>query len=271
MESQEVALAGGWQNAVSRLDDVVFRSAGPQSRTVLALLAHLAEVGFDAAPRPIGSGFAPDGREQISFVDGVSPQPAAWSDEAAWEIGALVRRLHAATASFRWADPVWRPWFARSLPGSRPVIGHGDLGPWNVLARDGMPVAFIDWDYAGPVDALWELAEVVWLNAQLHDDDVAALNDLGSPAARARQAALILDGYGLDRDGREGFVDRMIEFVVRCSREEAVTSNIGPDTSSPKENGYPLLWAMAWRTRAAAWMYDHRAILEATINPPHLQ
>jgi hypothetical protein len=88
------------------------------------------------------------------------------------EIGTILRKLHAATASF---DPPaqarWQPWFARSLPGRRPVIGHGDLGPWNILAREGRPVALIDWDNAGPVDATWELAQVAWLNVQLHDDD----------------------------------------------------------------------------------------------------
>ena len=111
--------------------------------------------------------------------------------------------------SIRLLDAVWRPWFARDLPGSRPVIGHGDLGPWNVLACDGLPVAIIDWDYAGPVDAVWELAQLVWLNAQLHDDDVAAASGLPSPEDRATLAAAILDGYGLPGAEREGFVDRL--------------------------------------------------------------
>ena len=159
---------------------------------------------------------------------------------------------------FKPEHPQWRPWFARSLAGSMPVVGHGDLGPWNVIARDGLPVAFIDWDNAGPVDAVWELAHVVWLNAQLHDDDVAALNELAGPEDRARQATLLLDGYGLSRKDREGFVDKMIEFAVRSARDEAVLSHVGPDTPSPSPNGFPLLWAVVWRARAAAWMLDHR-------------
>ena len=265
MSSDEHRLEGGWQTEVRRRADVVLRSAGPQSATVIALLRHLADEGFDAASRPVDGGFSSDGREQVTFVEGESPHPLAWCDQAAWHIGRRLAELHRIASRFRPDRPVWRPWFARSLPGTKPVVGHGDLGPWNVIARDGVPVAFIDWDNAGPVDALWELAQVVWLNAHLHDDDVADLNQLGSPSDRARQAAVLLDGYGLARADRVGFVDRMIEFAIRAARDEAVSSQVGPETPSPSPNGFPLLWAVTWRARSAAWMLDHRAVLQTTI------
>ena len=266
MSADEERLEGGWQTEVNRRGDIVLRESGPQSPTVIALLAHITGEGFDGAPRPVGSGFSADGREQLSFVEGESPHPVAWSDEAVWMIGRRLADLHRATATFNPERPQWRPWFARSLPGSMPVVGHGDLGPWNIIARHGLPVAFIDWDNAGPVDAVWELAHVAWLNAQRHDDDVAELNDLPGPAERARHAALILDGYGLGRADREGFVDKMIEFAIRSARDEAISSQIGPDTTSPSPNGFPLLWAVVWRTRAAAWMLDHRATIQSILS-----
>lgn len=254
----ETSLSGGWQTEVARVGDLVLRSAGPQSPTVLRLLSHLDETGFGAAPVPVAGGFAPDGREQLRFIDGESPQPLAWSDEAIADVGRLLRAAHDAAADFHpGPDPIWRPWFGRGLPGDRPVIGHGDLGPWNVLARDGRPAAFIDWDNAGPVDALWDLAQAAWLNVQLHDDDVAELNDLPSPERRARQLAAMLDGYRLDHAGREGFVDKMIEFAVRSARDEATMRAVGPETPSPVPDGFPVLWGVTWRARAAAWMIDH--------------
>jgi hypothetical protein len=265
-DGREVPLEGGWQTGVSRLGQVVLRSPKPQSRTVLALLGHLRSVGFDACPRPVGEGFAADGREQLGYIEGESPHPRAWSDEGSWTIGRLVRDLHDAAASFACpADARWRPWFARGLPGRDPVIGHGDLGPWNILARHGLPVAFIDWDNAGPVDALWELAQVAWLNAQLHDDDVAALNGGGPVSARVRQLGLIVDGYGLEQSKRDGFVDKMIEFAIRSAREEAVDRMVGPTTVSPAEDGFPVLWAITWRARAAAWLLDHRTDLSTAL------
>ena len=272
----ETPLAGGWQTDVRRRGEVVLRSSGPQSPTAIGLLEHLSERGFDAAPRPVGGGFAPDGREQLTYVEGRSRQPLAWSDDAVWKIGSLVRDLHTATADFDpGPDAVWRPWFARDL-GASPkvtspkvigpkVIGHCDLGPWNILAVDEMPVSFIDWDNAGPIDPIWELAQVAWLNAQLHDDDVAELNDLPEAPARLRQCALILDGYGLSSADRDGFVDKMIEFALRSARDEAITHHVTVDTPSPAPDGFPTLWGVTWRARAACWMLDHRAELVRSI------
>ena len=267
----EFPMSGGWQTEVHRDGDIVRRSAKPQSATVIALLQHLADASFDAAPHPVGSGFGPDGREQLSFIDGVSPQPAPWSDDAAHRIGQMLRALHDATATFEPpTDAVWQPWFARSMRRAggddRRVIGHGDLGPWNILAIDALPVGFIDWDNAGPVDAVVEVAQVAWLNAQLHDDDVGDLNDLASPDERARQLGLIVEGYGLDRPQRRLIVDTMVEFALRAAREEAVEAEVGPQTASPSDHGYPLLWAVTWRARAAAWMLDHRSTLARALD-----
>jgi hypothetical protein len=259
-------LSGGWSTDVRRVGDTVLRTARPHSRTVVALLAYLHDHGFDAAPCPIGSGFTDDGREHLSFIEGSSPHPQMWSDDGAWTLGRLVRRLHDTASSFVPApDAVWSWWLGRDLPGRRPVIGHGDLGPWNILGADGVPRAFIDWDNAGPVDATWELAAVAWTNAQLYDDNVADLNGLPGPAARIRQCALILDGYGLDLSERTDFVDKLIEYAIRSARDEANQRRVRPETKSPADDGWPTLWAVVWRASSAAWMLDHRAELQDAI------
>jgi hypothetical protein len=58
------------------------------------------------------------------------------------------------------------------------------------------------------------------LNVQLHDDDVAKINSLPPLHDRARQALLLLDGYGLASRDRAAFVTRMIEWAVRSAREK---------------------------------------------------
>jgi hypothetical protein len=247
---------------------VVYREAGSWSPAVLALLRHLEQAGFAGAPRVVGNGFATDGREMVSYVPGASPQPFAWSEDAVAGVGQLLRDLHAATATFT-APPGarWKEWFGRELAGTRPVIGHCDAGPWNIIARGGRPVALIDFEYAGPVDAVWELAEAAWLNAQLHDDDIADRVGLPDAAARARQLRAILDGYGLPAAQRAGFVDKMITIAVHSARAEAVESGVTPDTSAGvTDTGYPFAWAITWRVRSASWMLSNRSRLERAIS-----
>jgi hypothetical protein len=118
-----------------------------------------------------------------------------------------------------------------------------------------------------PVGHLWDLANVVWLNAQLHDDDIAERHGLPPPQERARRARLVLDGYQLEPRERSEFVDRMIELAVRSARDEAILYGVTPTTTSPAPDGFPTLWAITWRVRAAAWMTDRRTELERHIEP----
>jgi hypothetical protein len=94
----------------------------------------------------------------------------------------------------------------------------------------------------------------------LHDDDVAARNDLPDAATRARWLGLFLDGYGLPGAGRDGLVTRMIEFAIRDCAAEAINAGVTSETTDPAP-----LWSLAWRSRAAAWMIRTRALLERAV------
>src|SRR2546428_806641 len=136
--------------AVYRSGDVVVRDSVPWTPTVHALLRHLETVGFDHAPHVVGSGFDPMGRETLTFIQGDFIRPAPWTLDGATSVGVLLRQLPNATASFRIPDDaVWYPWFGRGL-GVASVIGHCDVAPWNIVARDGRAVALIDWDVPAP-------------------------------------------------------------------------------------------------------------------------
>jgi hypothetical protein len=100
----------------------------------------------------------------------------------------------------------------------------------------------------------------------LYDDDVSNINHLPDLEGRSRQSTLILDGYGVRRKDRRDFVDRMIQLAIWSAREEAIEHHVASDTVSPSPDGYPILWAVTWRTRSAAWMLDHRELLQKTIN-----
>jgi hypothetical protein len=149
--------------------DVVRRPAGPWTPAVHARLDHLERAGFTGSPHAVSAA----GEDIVAYIPGESVDPHAWSDEGACQVGCLLRSLHDATAGFM-PPPgaTWHPWpFASDAPDA--IISHRDTGPWNIVARDGLPVAFIDWVTAGPADPLEERAATAWLNAQLHDDDIA--------------------------------------------------------------------------------------------------
>ncbi|OYW96930.1 MAG: trifolitoxin immunity protein, partial [Rhizobiales bacterium 32-66-8] len=197
-DTTEIPLTGGGRTAVSRIGDVVHRQTGPWARSVHALLRHLEAEGFAGAPRVIGSGFDDQGRETLSFFPGASLHPGPWPDAAMFNLGKLLATFHRASASFTPPEgAIWRDWFGRSLGHGPRIIGHGDLGDWNIIAEAGQPVGFIDWEQAGPVDPLVELAQLCWLNAHLFDDDLETRIGLPPLAIRAKKLRAITDGYGL--------------------------------------------------------------------------
>ena len=255
---------------IVRMGDTVLRSTGPWTAAVHELLRHLEAVGFGGSPRVIGDGYDEQGRERLSYLEGEPVHPHAWSDEGIAELGAMLRELHDATTDFQPSrDAIWQPWFTRTDASAAfgPVVyGHGDLGPWNIVAIDGRPVGFIDWEFAGPVDRLDEVAQVGWLNAQLHDDDIAARNALPSAEQRAHQLRRFADGYGLTTDERAHLVTRMVDHAVRDAGNELTQAGDRPlkMAKAPTDPSDPG-WAIAWRIRSAAWLVAHRGLLESAL------
>ncbi|MGO6966643.1 aminoglycoside phosphotransferase family protein [Rhizobium leguminosarum] len=259
--NDEICLTGGGRTTVTRRGGVVYRDGGPWSSTVISLLRHLESSGFTEAPSVVGTGFDERGRETLSFIEGEFVHPGPWTDEAFPQLGMMLRRLHHASSSFEPPEKsIWRDWFGRNLGEGPHVIGQCDTGPWNIVCRAGLPVALIDWEVAGPVRLDIELAQACWLNAKLYDDDIAERVGLGSVTMRAQQVRLLLDGYGLSRKQRGGFVDKLIMFAVHDAAEQARETAVTPETTDAEP-----LWAIAWRTRSASWMLRHRLTLEAAL------
>jgi hypothetical protein len=261
--TKEIPLTEGGRTTVTRKGNMIFRETGPWATGVHALLRHLEKAGFTAAPKVIGNGFDPKGRETLTYIEGSFVHPGAWPDESIAEIGRMLRKLHEATTTLRPPEnSTWREWFGREMSGNgRRVFGHCDVGPWNIVARDGTPVAFIDWEVAGPVDSLVEFAQACWLNVQLHDDDVAKRQCLPSAEVRARQVREMADSYGLDARERAALVDTMVAYAIHDAANQAAEVPVTPETDDPAP-----LWGLAWRTRAAAWMLRNRSLLDRSLS-----
>lgn len=66
-----------------------------------------------------------------------------------FELGKMLADFHRASASFvPPAGAVWRPWFGRTLGMNAPLIGHFNVGDWNIIAQNNQHVGFIDWEQA---------------------------------------------------------------------------------------------------------------------------
>ena len=232
---------------VWRSGKIVERPAKPWSPSVQRFLSFLEERNLPV-PHPLG---ITDGIERIGFIEGSFVHPQKWSDEALYEVGRLTARFHAAGQEFRQVPhDCWQPWCLRELGGEPRICCHGDIAPWNMVTENGMPKALIDWEYAGPLDPLTELARICWLFPQLVDDDLAQLYALPSPEKRAGQVRLICEGYGLSQKERLKMTERILEAAICETAHEA----IDPSLTFESEGS---LWGFAWRTRSVYWIWRH--------------
>ncbi|WP_405149640.1 aminoglycoside phosphotransferase family protein [Sphaerisporangium sp. NBC_01403] len=195
----EERLAGGGVNEVVRVGGTVRRPVGDWTPAVHRLLGHLADRGFAGAPRV--HGFDERGREVLDFVPGEVahyPLPAyAWSDASLAAVAALLRGYHDACAGF--VSPQDAVWY---FPAREPVevVCHGDAAPYNCVFRDGLPVAFIDFDTAHPGPRLWDVAYAAYrfvpLTAVGNGEAMLPVDE------QARRLRLLCDAYGVDQAGR---------------------------------------------------------------------
>ncbi len=183
---------------------------------VPALLRHLEAVGFTGASRHLG--IDEQGRDVVSWVEGdvpVPPYPSwALTDQALVSLGRLVRDYHEAVASFDTTGLVG--WSGQwSDPGGGALVCHNDLFPENVVFRDGVVVALIDFDMAGPGRPLWDLAIAAEEWAPLHapgarlstPDTLDAVHRLGLLAA----------AYGLAAEHAEELLDVVLEVKAHAT------------------------------------------------------
>jgi hypothetical protein len=193
-------------NVVVRLGNTVRRP--PEPAHVIELLQWYERVGFDGAPRFLGHDEG--GREILSYVEGEPAfPPVPSSDAVVAGIGRLLRRAHDAQDGF-------------APPGL--VVGHGDLFWTNVIFRDGLPAALIDWELAAPMTRTLEVARAATYWAGVRID--AQLREWGIPLERrGERLRLLCDSYGLEAGERATLLDELIAYR-RTARQPRGTTPI---------------------------------------------
>jgi aminoglycoside phosphotransferase (APT) family kinase protein len=271
----EIPLAGGdVTEGVVRVGDTVRRPVGPHSPLVHALLTHLEAVGFEGAPRFLG--IDGSGREVLSYIDGEvagRPRPPWIADETRLaSVGRLVRAYDDAARSFTpppHAQPEPTSAEPPGIPPAPPyppeLIGHVDITPENVVFRDGLAYALIDFDLAKPATRADEMFNAMLWWAPLSDprDADPLLREVDVP----RRVRILADAYGMSGIDRERIMDVAMVRIRRgwyLMKQRAETQGGG--------------WQRMWDEgvgdvikRREAWLDRHAATLTAALTaPPYL-
>jgi hypothetical protein len=145
----------------------------------------------------------------LTYIDGqaaVPPLPEdTLTDAALVSVADLLRRYHAAVASFDPAGYAWpRPIPARFRAG---LVSHNDVHPANLVFRYGQAVALIDFDWAGPGSATWDLAAAARYWAPLAGDRDITDSRHGRALERFR---IFLHASGLPRAARRQVAEAVV-------------------------------------------------------------
>ncbi|MHA6757306.1 phosphotransferase [Streptacidiphilus sp. PAMC 29251] len=243
--NDEVALDGGRLTAgVVRIGATVRRPASGSSAFTAVLLQHLEAKGFDGAPRYLGRD--PQGRDILQYLEGTVPARfQRWTDQQVAAAGQLLRRFHDATRG-------------SGLARGHEVVVHGDPGPNNaVMAPDGTPFAFIDFDGAGPGTAHRDLAYQLW-------SWVLSSRPGSWPVhAQAAQLRVMVEAYRAEDRDRELLVDAILERQEENAswwRRQAAAGP-GPHGASVEQMADRALWS----EREYAFTQANRSAWEAAL------
>lgn len=247
MTEREVLLDGvANAGAVVREGAFVLRPANSHTELIHALLRHVRAAGFDGVPEPIG--IDPGGQERLVFIPGDVAWPPfpSWcqTDRALASTAELLARFHVAAQGFRTpADAVWDSELADPVGGQ--VICHNDVCIENVVFRQGVAVALLDFDFAAPGRPLFDLAAMARMCVPLDTPTDASVwgHEALDPFRRLR---IVADSYGLP-PGREDLVST-IEFSM-ARGAEFVRRHV--------ERGEPA-FAQMWERMGGQARYDRR-------------
>jgi hypothetical protein len=244
----EQQLDGGIANAgaVVRVGPHVLRPSSPHSDSIHAFLRAVRNAGFEGVPSPVG--IDEDGRERLMFIEGEVPVPPypQWSqsDPTLASIARLLRRLHDAAAGFEPHGHTWDGSLADPAGGT--LMCHNDVCPENVVFRDGIAVALLDFEFAAPGRPVYDLAHLARLCVPI-EDDVDQVRLGWQPADRTARLRLVADSYGLDRGGRAGLVAAIDDAIDRL--EAAVRRSVAAGARNAME---------VWNRTGGGERYDRR-------------
>ncbi len=264
----EVPLVGGdMTDGVVRVGRTVRRPIRPHTPAVHALLRHLEAVGFDGAPRVLGTDA--QNREVLTYLPGLvayRPLPAyAVSEATLVALAELQLRYHEAVVGFE--PPSWAAWDGELTPlvdGPAELICHCDINLENVIFEPGpagpRPYALIDFDLARPGTRLVDIIQTLryWAPLAAPADRDPAHANVDVP----HRIAVFCEAYGLSRAERA----RLVPVAVRWMRRSRVTIRQRADRHGGAWSRMLDAGVGERLMRAAIWLERSRPEIEARLH-----
>ncbi|MEZ5383351.1 MAG: phosphotransferase [Microthrixaceae bacterium] len=257
--NDEETLAGGRVNVgdVRRIGGTITRPIGAHTPGVHAYLRHLETQGFEGSPRVLGVDDV--GREVLTYLPGevsMDFTPAWLADDDVLErVCHLHRDLQRASMGFSWPEgiPPGVPYLIEGGEGS--LVCHNDLSVENIVMSGTTPVGIIDFDYAAPVNRLFDLAYAArhWVPFRAPsglDPTLAGIDQL-------ERFARFADVHRLTRDERH-------QVVVLAGRLLDRLLEVIHDRADAGVGGFRAMWAAGYAegNRAdRAWLDQSEAEL----------
>jgi hypothetical protein len=268
MSEGEPLTGGSETQGIVRIGDTVRRPLRPFSLTVQAYLAHLRDAGFTGAPLPLG--VDEQGREVLSYVPGEVHRhplpPEAAGDEVLVALARLVRALHEASAG--WVPPPDAVWGGTPANPARvteraELVSHRDYATGNVVFRDGLPVALIDFDLARPTTRLYDIANALWYWAPLKWGDPRDRAPALADADIAHRVAVFADAYGMSARQRGELAPLAVDVARRYHEDSRVSAELDPVLRKHWEDGGKDVLP-----RAEAWVREMAPAIAARLCQP---
>jgi len=268
MSEGEPLTGGSETQGIVRIGDTVRRPLRPFSLTVQVYLAHLRDAGFTAAPLPLG--VDEQGREVLSFVPGEVHRhplpPEAAGDDVLVALARLICALHEASAG--WVPPTGAVWGGTPANRGRiaaraELVSHRDYATGNVVFRDGLPAALIDFDLAMPTTRLYDIANALWYWAPSKwgdpRDRAPALADVDIP----HRVAVFADAYGMTPQQRAELAPLAVDMARRYHQDSRASAELDPVFRKQwEEGGKDVL------PHAEAWVREMAPAIAARLSQP---
>lgn len=155
----EIPIPGGRLNRgrLVRVGEFVLRPAD-EDPAIEQLIIEIGKI-FTGIPKTFGRDS--EGRLKLEWIEGESSESFDEDEERSrtrlLSVGALLRELHDSTAGI--ASGIAATLRDSLDPsGIREVVCHGDAGPGNIVFRNGIAFALIDWEMVAPGRRSWDLA-----------------------------------------------------------------------------------------------------------------